>query len=148
MKRSGKFYYNNEKKVLKSLGLIPAPGSGSGWIIKEDGENETIMVQLKSTDASSYRLDMLDMKKLEYHAAVSHKHPLFLVQFLQHDRIYAIVDLDSLSDIAAGISTRERPKERIEIVEQPLKNDRLIKTSKKSRTKFFEERSEKFAKRK
>ena len=70
-KRSGKFYSSNEKKTLKALGLTPAPMSGAGWVTKEDGENEVAMVQLKSTDASSYRLDMLDMKKLEYHAMVS-----------------------------------------------------------------------------
>ena len=64
-KRSGKFYFRNEKETLSKLGLKPAPGSGSGWIVKEDGENDIAMVQLKSTDSSSYRLDMLDMKKLE-----------------------------------------------------------------------------------
>lgn len=32
MKRSGKFYRNNEKEVMRSLGFTPTPNSGSGWI--------------------------------------------------------------------------------------------------------------------
>ena len=50
MKRTGKFYFRNEKEVLKSLGLTPTPQSGAGWVAKEDGENEIILAQLKSTD--------------------------------------------------------------------------------------------------
>ena len=71
MKRTGKFYYRNEKETLRKLGLTPVAGSGSGWIDKEDGESDIALVQLKSTDSSRYTLDMLDMKKLEYHASVS-----------------------------------------------------------------------------
>ena len=68
MKRSGKFYSKNEKETLRKLGLRPIPFSGAGWIEKEGGENENVLVQLKSTEASSYRVDMLDIKKLEYHS--------------------------------------------------------------------------------
>ena len=48
-----KFWFRNEKDVMKRLGLNSVPGSGSDWIHKEDGESDTVMVQLKSTEADS-----------------------------------------------------------------------------------------------
>ena len=150
-KRSGKFYSRNEKETLSKLGLIPAPMSGAGWVIKEDGENETVMVQLKSTDKSSYRIDLLDIKKLEYHAAVSNKFPIFLIQFLKSDKIYALVDI---RDIEGIIKEKEIYKEKetstCEVIQKTQKEVKkeIVKTSKNSREQFFKERSEKFGKRK
>lgn len=159
-KRSGKFYSQNEKRTLKALGLTPAPASGAGWVVKEDGENETLMVQLKSTDSLSYRLSRLDMKKLEFHADVSHKVPVFLVQFLKDDRLYAIVDVNNIDDLFYGLkgikpnttsvdieairediastTTKER-KEKINKKEKREMKTPIIKTSKFSRDSFFEE---------
>ena len=119
-KRSGKFYSQNEKRTLKALGLTPAPASGAGWVVKEDGENETLMVQLKSTDSLSYRINRvvmkrisrLDMKKLEFHAEVSNKVPVFLVQFLKDDRLYAIVDVNNIDDLFYGLKGI-KPKESV-----------------------------------
>lgn len=145
MKRSGKFYSRNEKETLLSLGLKPAPMSGAGWIVKEDGENEVVMVQLKSTDSSSYRLDLLDMKKLEYHADVSKKLPVFLIQFLKTDKIYAVVDINSLDELGKAFKTGKVGKKIvIEDNEEMEVKRKVIKSSKKSREKFFKERGEKF----
>lgn len=145
MKRSGKFYSRNEKETLLSLGLKPAPMSGAGWIVKEDGENEVVMVQLKSTDSSSYRLDLLDMKKLEYHADVSKKLPVFLIQFLKADKIYAVVDINSLDELGKAFKTGKAGKKIvIEDNEEMEVKRKVIKSSKKSREKFFKERGEKF----
>ena len=145
MKRSGKFYSRNEKETLLSLGLKPAPMSGAGWIVKEDGENEVVMVQLKSTDSSSYRLDLLDMKKLEYHADVSKKLPVFLIQFLKADKIYAVVDINSLDELGKAFKTDKVGKKIvIEDNEEMEVKRKVIKSSKKSREKFFKERGEKF----
>lgn len=160
-KRSGKFYSQNEKRTLKALGLIPAPASGAGWVVKEDGENETLMVQLKSTDSLSYRLSRLDMKKLEFHADVSHKVPVFLVQFLKDDRLYAIVDVKNIDDLFYGLkgikpnttsvdiasikeeidiaSTSKEKKEKINKKEKRESEAPIIKTSKSSRDSFFRE---------
>jgi hypothetical protein len=163
-KRSGKFYSQNEKHTLKALGLTPAPASGAGWVVKEDGENETLMVQLKSTDSLSYRLSRLDMKKLEFHADVSHKVPVFLVQFLKDDRLYAIVDVKNIDDLFYGLkgikpnttsvdiasikeeieeidiaSTSKEKKEKINKKEKRESEVPIIKTSKSSRDSFFRE---------
>lgn len=147
MRRKGKFYSKNEKEVMKGLGLTPAPASGAGWIVKEDGENELSMVQLKSTDSTRYTLDMLDMKKLEYHAHVSNKIPIFLVQFLQEDRMYAIVPVDSILDLSKALETGH-VQERISIKPEKLVSSRaLIRSSKTSRDKFFEEKEKQYGKR-
>lgn len=147
MRRKGKFYGKNEKEVMKGLGLTPAPASGAGWIVKEDGENELSMVQLKSTDSTRYTLDMLDMKKLEYHAQVSNKIPIFLVQFLQEDRMYAIVPVDSILDLSKALETGH-VQERISIKPEKLVSSRaLIRSSKTSRDKFFEEKEKQYGKR-
>lgn len=160
-KRSGKFYSQNEKRTLKALGLTPAPASGAGWVVKEDGENETLMVQLKSTDSLSYRLSRLDMKKLEFHADVSHKVPVFLVQFLKDDILYAIVDVKNIDDLFYGLkgikpnttsvdiasikeeidiaSTSKEKKEKINKKKKREIEAPIIKTSKSSRDSFFRE---------
>lgn len=147
MKRSGKFYYKNEKEVVKSLGLQPVPGSGSGWIHKEDGESETLLVQLKSTDADSYRVDMLDIKKLEYHADVSHKSPVFLIQFLKQNKIYALVDISNLDELFKAMVKKEKPNKIVENEIHTIEKDK-IKSSQKSRTDFFKEQEERYVKRK
>ncbi|WAX05092.1 hypothetical protein AB434P2_00014 [Agathobaculum phage AB434P2] len=150
-KRSGKFYSQNEKRTLKALGLTPAPASGAGWVVKEDGENETLMVQLKSTDSLSYRISRLDMKKLEFHAEVSNKVPVFLVQFLKDDRLYAIVDVNNIDDLFYGLKGI-KPKESVINNNNILYNNNLsvdkpiIKTNKDSRDKFFLEQEKKFRK--
>lgn len=158
-KRSGKFYSQNEKRTLKALGLTPAPASGAGWVVKEDGENETLMVQLKSTDSLSYRVSRLDMKKLEFHAEVSNKVPVFLVQFLKDDRLYAIVDVNNIDDLFYGLKGI-KPKESIinnnilynntnSSVDKSTSesvNKKIIKTNKSSRDKFFLEQEKKFRK--
>lgn len=147
-KRTGKFYFRNEKELLSSLGLTPAPQSGAGDVVKEDGENERIMVQLKSTDSDSYRLQMLDVKKLEYHAEVSHKVPVFLIQFLKHDKVYAVFELDYLEDIYNSLLLKKSPPKKKEIVEEISVNRSIVKSSKNAREKFLREREKQYEKRK
>ena len=150
MKRSGKFYSKNEKETLSKLGLRPIPFSGAGWIEKEDGENEFSLVQLKSTEASSYRVDMLDIKKLEYHASVSNKVPIFLIQFLKHDKIYALVNLEDLDDLYDILNNKEKViKKKVgDCYKEASVNKKMIQSSSKARKQFFEEKEKQYAKRK
>lgn len=150
MKRSGKFYSKNEKETLRKLGLRPIPFSGAGWIEKEDGENENVLVQLKSTEASSYRVDILDIKKLEYHSSVSNKIPVFIIQFLKHDKIYALVNLEDLEELNEALNGKRKQrtiKLKQEEVEEFVQR-RKIQSSPKARDKFFEEREKFYGKRK
>lgn len=149
MKRSGKFYSKNEKETLRKLGLKPIAFSGAGWIDKEDGESENALVQLKSTEASSYRVDMLDIKKLEYHASVSHKVPIFIIQFLKQDKIYALVNLEDLEDLNEILNGKQiKKKIEIQQIEEENEPIRIIKSSSKARNKFFEEKEKQYGKRK
>lgn len=150
MKRSGKFYSKNEKETLSKLGLRPIPFSGAGWIEKEDGENEFSLVQLKSTEASSYRVDMLDIKKLEYHASVSNKVPIFLIQFLKHDKIYALVNLEDLDDLHNILNNKEKiiKKKAGNCYEEVSVSKKMVSSSSKARKQFFEEKEKQYAKRK
>ena len=140
-KRSGKFYYKNEAKVLRELGFTPAPGSGNGWVVKEDGYNEHAMVQLKSTDAASYRLTLFDMKQLEYHAGVEHKLPIFLVQFLKENKVYAIVDVADLDQLPTvfGIEPTHEFKLPNTSVEIEQSNKPRVQSSAKGRDAFYKQ---------
>lgn len=138
-KRSGKFYYRNERETLDALGFKQVAGSGNGWLDKEDGESETTLVQLKSTDKSSYRLDMLDMKKLEYHAEVAHKIPLFLVQFLQQDKIYAIISVDNICDLQKMFETGEVSKDKVIDTSEVKVRNRNVSSSSKAMKQYRRE---------
>ena len=152
MKRSGKFYRNNEKEVMKLLGLEPTPNSGSGWLVKEDGQNENVICQLKSTDNNSIKINKLDLDKLSYNSLVVHKLPVFAIQFLNSNEVYLLVKPEDITDIAKYINTGEKPKER-EVIEIPdtkqnriQKDVRVIKSSSSSRKAFMNENDDKFRK--
>ena len=146
MKRSGKFYRNNEAQVMKSLGLTPTKNSGSGWIEKEDGQSEHVICQLKSTDV------------LSYNAAVTHKIPVFAIQFLQSNEVYLIVKPEVLCDAAKYIETGEYDSgqsqlefmgiDLSELEDMTTSPKRVIKSSSNARDKFHEERDKKFKKEK
>lgn len=107
--RTGKFYRKNEKEIMEMIGLTPTVNSGSGWVEKEDGESDYILCQLKSTDAGSIKIDKQDLDTLEYHASVSHKLPVFAIQFLRSNKVYLIVNPDQLCDVAKYIKTGDAP---------------------------------------
>lgn len=150
--RSGKFYRNNEKQIMQSLGLEPTPNSGSGWIVKEDGQNDNVICQLKSTDANSIKLNKQDLDKLNYNSLVSHKLPLFVFQFLQSNEIYLVIKPDVLKDIVNYIETGEVNKNELLInlsdVEntKPTKPVKTIKSSSKSRMAFSKATENKYKK--
>lgn len=143
-KRSGKFYYKNEAKVLRELGFTPAPGSGNGWVVKEDGYNEHAMVQLKSTDAASYRISLFDIKQLEYHAKVEHKLPIFLVQFLKENKVYAIVDVAELDQLPAvfGVEPTQVNNDFVKMAEPEQSNKPKVQSSAKGRDAFYKQQEQ------
>ena len=128
-KRSGKFYYRNEREIMERLGLSQVSGSGNGWIAKEDGESDDILCQLKSTDAQSIRIRKLDIDKLNYHATVSHKLPVFAVNFLSDNSVYLLVSPESLLEVVEYLDTGKRPEsidESLRIDSMPSKRHRRI----------------------
>lgn len=102
-KRTGKFYRKNEADVMEQLGLTPTKGSGSGWLEKEDGYNDTILCQLKSTDAESITIKQHDLHTLLHNAIVSHKLPVFAIQYLNTGEVWLMAKPEDLLHVAKGL---------------------------------------------
>lgn len=148
MKRNTKFYRKNEAEVMKSFGLKPTKNSGSGWIEKEDGQNEFVICQLKSTDAQSIKVNQKDLRILEYNAMISHKIPMFVIQFLNTGECWLMckpVDMQSLSEF---LETGETSIEQCITVEdiKPEGPKKVISSSYDARNSFNEERKQKYNK--
>ena len=153
MKRSGKWYSKNEQDVMRSLGLEPTPNSGSGWVVKEDGQNESIICQLKSTDKESISVKKLDLDKLVINAAVTHKVPVFAIQFISSGDVYLMVkpeDVTDLADHMSGIIPERRggpldlsDEKDVEITIQPK---RIISGASRSRDRFHAEQAKRWDK--
>lgn len=156
MKRSGKFYRKNEAEVMESLGLKPTINSGSGWIEKEDGISDNLICQLKSTDANSIRISKKDIDTLIYHAEVSHKLPIFAIQFLQSNEVYIMMKPEDIIDVAKYIRTGEYKPEKnigIDVIEymedlNVKQQKKIIKSCSKAREQFAKENEKKFRKEK
>ena len=153
--RSGRFYRKNEAEVMKLLGFEPTPNSGSGWIVKEDGISEDCLCQLKSTDASSIKVNKLDLDKLAYNSNVAHKLPVFAIQFLQSNEVYLIIKPEDLIDAAKYIKTGEYDSSESfigidlnEHEETHTKTRNVIKSSSSAREKYHKEKKEKWKKEK
>lgn len=155
MKRSGKFYRQNEAEVMKSLGLEPTPNSGSGPIWKEDGQSEEVICQLKSTDAQSISIKKKDIDTLLYNAAVAHKLPVFAIQFLQSNEVYLLVRPEELCEAAKYIKTGEYTTANefvgVDLSEHEDMTTNVVKTiksSSKAREAFRKENERRFKKEK
>lgn len=119
---------------MNALGLKPTKNSGAGWIEKEDGQNDHVIAQLKSTDAQSIRLSLSDFNTLEYNAAVVHKIPMFVIQFLSNNNIYILIKPEDLPYINEYINTGEvsMPLPDVEISaieESEVKPEKIIMSS-------------------
>ena len=153
-KRSGKFYRKNEQEVMRSLGLEPTPNSGSGWIVKEDGQTDDLICQLKSTDANSIKINKNDLDTLEYNSLVAHKLPVFAIQFLQSNEVYLVLRPEDLKDVVKFIKTGKVSEERFLGVEEltgdsdsePDVPKRKIISSSKGRNAFMKEHEKQFKK--
>lgn len=148
MKRSGKFYYRNERETLEALGFKQVPGSGNGWVAKEDGESDNTLVQLKSTESASYTVSLLDLKKLEVHAETEHKFPLFLIQFLKQDKIYALVSIENLEDLNDMIKTGKVQERTVSVQESTTVKRKKISSSSSAIKSYRKEQESKWQKKK
>lgn len=138
-KRSGKFYSRNEREVMERFGLKPTPGSGSQWLFKEDGQNEHVICQLKSTDAQSIRLKKEDIETLEHNATICHKIPVFMIQFLQTDDVFIIARPTDLPELVKYIETGEYEAPESIILEEVEQSEiKVIKSG--SRDKFWKQK--------
>ena len=152
--RSFKFYRKNEEEVMKSLGLKPTKNSGSGWIEKEDGQNDYVICQLKSTDAQSIKVNQKDIRTLEKNAMIEHKIPMFAIQFLNTGEVWLMLKPDDLPDAAEYILTGSIKENRLEQLGIDLEasedlraiSHKSIKSSGSSRERFHEQQNKKYNK--
>lgn len=141
-KRSTKYYRKNEEDVMKRLGLNPTPNSGAGEIWKEDGQSDHFICQLKSTDHQSISVKQSDIHTLEYNAAVSHKIPLFAIQFLNTDEVWVMVkesDIEIVKKLIQGEKEEKEIEKSVDIVPKEVYNVNM-KQEIEARERFKKER--------
>lgn len=154
MKRSGKFYRKNEEEVMKLLGFDPTPNSGSGWIVKEDGQNENAICQLKSTDAQSIKVSKYDIDRLEYNASVENKLPVFAIQFLQSNEVFLVIRPEYMQELSEYIESGKVDTfnsflgidENMVLDDTTVNRRKVIKSSSSAKDRFREEQNKKFEK--
>lgn len=152
--RSFKFYRKNEQEVMESLGLKPTKNSGSGWIEKEDGQNDYVICQLKSTDAQSIKVNQKDIRTLEKNANIEHKIPMFAIQFLNTGEVWLMLKPEDLPDASEYILTGSIKENRLEQLGIDLEasedimtiSHKSVKSSGSSREMFHEQQSKKYNK--
>lgn len=151
--RSFKFYRKNEEEVMRSLGLKPTKNSGSGWIEKEDGQNDYVICQLKSTDAQSIKVNQKDIRTLEKNAMIEHKIPMFAIQFLNTGEVWLMIKPDDLPDASEYILTGSIKENRLDQLGIDLEASedlrtihKSIKSSGNSRERFHEQQNKKYNK--
>lgn len=139
-KRTTRFYRRNEEEVMEALGLQPTKNSGAGWVEKEDGQNDHLIAQLKSTDAQSIRVNLRDIEVLEANALTCHKVPLFVVQFLQTNDIFIMARPTDLEHVVEYITTGncQRPTVGFDLNEGKKPKVKQIKSSEGSRNEFWD----------
>lgn len=150
-KRSTRFYRKNEEQVMKALGLKPTKNSGSGWVEKEDGQNDYVICQLKSTDAQSIRVNQKDIRILEHNAAIEHKLPIFAIQFLNTNEVWLMVkpqDLVSVSEyVESGVIKNVMYDiDLSQCEEMNVTSKKTIASAASAREQFYEQREQRFKK--
>lgn len=151
MRRSGKDWLKNEQEVMELLGLEQVPGSGSSWLAREDGSTEDVLCQLKSTDASSIRIQKQDVDELLINATIEHKLPVFAVQFRESNEVYLVVRPLDLPDLVKFIKDGKYTSDDDSVLQnvshdfrRPTKS--IVKSSKSARDKFSCMNSKKYEK--
>lgn len=151
MKRSGRDWLKNEREVMELLGLEQVPGSGSSWLAREDGSTEDVLCQLKSTDASSIRVQKQDIDELLVNSAVEHKLPVFAIQFRKSNEVYLVVRPLDVPDVAKLIRDGRHSRDKEEWPQMTSQSFRgpsrgVVKSSKSARDEFSRMNEEKYEK--
>ena len=88
-----------------------------------------------------------DFEKLEYNAIVTHKLPVFVVNFLSDNSVYLLVKPEDILDVANNLIV-DKPIEKDYHIDIDLSNKKKkkIKSSCDSREEYEKERQEKYKK--
>ena len=152
-RETSRYWYKNEKEVMRRLGLKSTLGSGSGPIEKEDGYNDEILLQLKSTAKRQITVHKKDVDDLVVHAAVEHKAPVFAINFVEDGSVWLMVrpqDVQALLSLPEPVRGAARPRARQvpapRSADVPSKSGRVIASSAKAREEYREEQRKRFEK--
>ena len=118
-------------------------------IEKEDGQNEYLICQLKSTDHQSISVKQSDIRILEKNAGVSHKIPIFAIQFLNTGEVWLMSKPEDYTEVAKYINTGkcEVPQNVVDVEEvKPQKKKKIITSNVDAREEFNLEQSKKYDK--
>ena len=139
-KRTTRFYRRNEEEVMEALGLLPTKNSGAGWVEKEDGQNDHLIAQLKSTDASSINVKLRDIEILEANALVAHKIPMFVIQFLGTGDTFIMARPGDMEQVVKYIQTGvcEKVTDEFDLTVGKKPKVNKIKSSEGSRNDFWD----------
>ena len=150
MRRSGRDWFKNEKEVMELLGLKQVPGSGSSWVAREDGENDDVLCQLKSTDGNSIGIKKIDIDKLLLNAETEHKLPVFAVQFLKSGEVYLLVRPIDIEEVAeyldTGVVKRSEEDDIVEVKKVKARKKPVVRSSESARERFKAENDRKWKK--
>ena len=141
-KRTTRFYRRNEEEVMEALGLRPTKNSGAGWVEKEDGQNDHLIAQLKSTDATSINIKLRDIEVLEANAMVAHKVPMFVVQFLGTGDTFIMARPSDMEQVVQYINTGvcEKVTDEFDLTEGKKPKVSKIRSSEGSRNDFWDQK--------
>ena len=139
-KRTTRFYRKNEAEVMEALGLRPTKNSGAGWVEKEDGQNDYLIAQLKSTDAASIKVNLRDIEIMEANALVAHKVPVFVIQFLGTGDVFVMSRPSDMEQVVEYINTGncQRPTDGFELTEGNKPKVKKVKSSEGPRNAFWD----------
>ena len=70
-----------EARLAKRYGGQVTPGSGNGWVHKNDVKTPTLSIEAKYTDAKSFQVKLADLIKAEKIALVDGRDSIFTVSF-------------------------------------------------------------------
>lgn len=128
---------------MEALGLQPTKNSGAGWVEKEDGQNDHLIAQLKSTDANSIKVNLRDIEVMEANALVAHKVPVFVIQFLGTGDTFIMARPRDMEQVVEYINTGncQRPTEGFELTEGRKPKVKQIKSSEDSRKAFWDNKN-------
>ena len=121
-------------------------------IEKEDGTNDYLICQLKSTDAQSIRVQQKDIRMLEHNAAVEHKIPIFAIQFLNTGEVWLMAKPADFESVAQYLDLGYIDKTPVdEIVGADFDSGKkeivyTIKSSCEARNEYNKEQSDRYNK--
>lgn len=86
-----------ERDGAREFGGARTPGSGSGWLRKNDVLTPGLSIEYKTTAKASYTLRLEDLRTAERNANADFRDMVFIVSIQGHE--YALVTKDHLLEL-------------------------------------------------